>query len=315
MNKLIQMVKENHPYLFAKGFKQPTNLEWLKSPTGNKAIWCNENVNEKLDPNTTTVIGGICGTKASSLEKLSGIDTIRQFEEWHYSWYPRIDQIHDSIGIPPKSCKNVTYVFEDNTHTDRILNLKKDWGFLDVREILQGAHDSQGKNVLENWLRLHGYKGTISFVFLSELEKEIEIAIRLGLRLGLKREEKNKQIRKLMYTSLWPSVLGIEKDTLIYEPIHYINRHYCRYNTLLDDIAILSYIPYLSYNWELDKLPHDLIPNFSNHLQLPNDLKENGYIATNLLFSKEKVVSDPNNYDFEFGKKIIYEDLEQYFSI
>ncbi len=270
MKNLILKAKETHPYLFSQEFIRPTNNSWLKSPTGEKVIWCNKNT-DKLDPNTTTIIGGICATKATSLQEMDILDirTINEFEGWHASWYPRIDQIHDSIGIPPKSCRNIVYVFEDITHADRIVNIRKNFNTNDVIQILRNTHLKQGQGVLENWLRFFGYRGNISFVFLSDIQKEVDLGIKISSKFGLKKIDKNKQVRKLMYTSLWPAILGISGDALIYEPIHYIQRHFTLYNSMLDDIGIMSYLPYISRNFMLDKIPHKDIPNFSNHSSTP----------------------------------------------
>lgn len=315
MNELISLVAEKHSYLFLKEFKRPLNELWLKSPTAKKVIWCNDYVDD-LDPNTTTVIGGICGTKSTSLKNMEDnhIDTIDKFKKWHLSWYPRIDQIHDSVGIPPRTCKNLIYVFEDNSHADRIINIRKNWDFLEVKEILREAHIKHGQKVLENWLRFHGYQGNISFIFLSELEKEIELGIRIATKFGLKNESKHKQIRKLMYTSIWPSVLGVKKDALIYEPIHYISRHYNKYNSILDEVGILSYLPYLSCNYLLDEIPHNKIANYGNP-NLFNNMEEALFDTINLLFSKEKVVSNPKEFshDYPIVEKLISQDLTQYF--
>lgn len=272
METIISTVKEKHPYLFKQDYLVPTNNMWLKSPTGPKVIWCNKYVNE-LDPNTTTVIGGICATKATSLKEMDrlSINTIEDFEKWHLSWYPRIDQLHDSIGIPPKSCKNVVYVFEDLTHADRIVNIRKHFDVHSVRQILKDAHLKQGQKSIENWLKNFGYNGKVSVVFLSDIEKEIDLGIRIASKLGFKKADKNKQIRKLMYTSLWSTVLGIGGNALIYEPIHYIQRHFTVYNNMLDNIGIMSYIPYISGNFTLDEIPHKDIPNFGNHLFVPTE--------------------------------------------
>lgn len=313
MNTLLKLIEKDHSYIFSKEYRLPVDA-WLKTSISKKVIWSNEFADE-LDPNKTTVIGGICGTKVSSLREMDaiGIKNIDQFRDWHLGWFPRIDQVHDAVGIPVKSCKKIVYIFEDTTHADRIINIRKDWHKLEVQEILKEAHLKDGHRVLGNWLKLHGFTGDLSFIFLSELEKEIKLGLRVASKLGFESGDTTKRLRKLMYTSIWPSVLGIDGDALVFEPIHYIKRHQSRYKTLLDKIGIISYIPYLSGSYELDQIPHKEIPNLSNFSNFLFEGNENFYSIINLLFAKKDLLENISLADSSRVQEFITQDLHQYF--
>lgn len=314
MNKVIEFAFKQHPDLLKMPYKVPNDTRWLKSPTGNKVIWCTEHV-ETCDPNTTTVIGGICGTKATSLTEMGQLETMRDFFDWHTSWYPRIDQMHDAIGIPPKLCKKVVYVFEDTSHALRIQRIKPNWNVDQIAEILREVHKTQGHPMLCNWLMKNGYLGEVSYVFLSEIERETSCAIRIAKKFGFKTESKEKETRKLMYTSLWKSVLGIEKDAVIYEPIHYVNRHYHSYGSMLDTVAILSYIPFLTKDG-IDSFSHNDARKLRNYLSIDTQSfseEETRYLALNLLFMKDVVLNEGvENLSVKECTSLLVKDFKAY---
>lgn len=111
----------NFPYLHDSWTKvvDATNSpipEW-KSPTYNKIL--GHKLPANLDINKTTVLGGICSIFTAETRRIRNKELafkdIDDFEKWIYSWYPRMDQIHGTIGIPPKLCKTKGHLLRENT--------------------------------------------------------------------------------------------------------------------------------------------------------------------------------------------------------
>lgn len=180
----------------------------------------------KFDPNTVTWLGGICSLFTGDAEKVrkkeSGFtfSTIDEFYMWLKKWYPRMDQIHDTVGIPPAACKKLTYVVENSIWARKIAK----WtGFPegDISIMLKEIHESQGKCAVEAWLRNFGYRGEICISYSSDLEKELTIVIRMVERkVGRVIPSKYRDKAKVasMYSSAWLDILGL-KNGVIAEPM------------------------------------------------------------------------------------------------
>lgn len=196
---------------------------WLKTNTGNKITSCalpRNFVTEKI-----TVLGGICSVFTGDSEVLRkkelSFRSETDFKEWLKSWYPRVDQIHDTVGLPAKATKEIKYVCEDSFFARRIAN----WQGLDqskLTDIFREVHEEQADPLIKNWIRKQGgYKGEVTVVYTSELEKPINTALRVWERLNeFKFKSKLRERAKinLMYTALWLDVLEVDGQAVVYEP-------------------------------------------------------------------------------------------------
>jgi hypothetical protein len=203
--------------------------DFWSGPTSNKIIGLKfpENFGPKLefDPNKTTVLGGICSLYPAHLSVINETSlqtwrTVVGFEEWLRLWYPRIDQIHNTVGIPSNMCKKIIYICEDSLFARRIYkstSLKID----EIQQALKSVHNDLGHRAICNWIRSFGYKGEIEVMYTSDIEKELELGLRFwerDLGFSFNNKERDGAKVKLMYTGIWLDILGINDSAIIYEP-------------------------------------------------------------------------------------------------
>lgn len=322
---------------------EPLGNSWNKG-SGVKVL--GSNLNQNIIPEGHIVLGGICSiytAESMALREELNFSSIRTFvgglEEWIYGWYPRLDQIHDTVGIPPKNTRKIIYVCEDSFFARRLAQNPriKDNHVLDrpdreraLCKIFQEVHEKQGHPVLVNWLRRHGYSGDVEVIYTSRLSKEINAMLRLWKRKynhGSKFSDSFDMAVKMMYTPYWLDILGYDHGT-IYEPAPYmkIDKGLYDYSALLGifnktweefdsgDLTFMGYLPFWSSKGWTRNLPLDEVPNFGNwrNFQVPEG--EEVWYAVNMLFHQKQVINKgPNTLSSEEIRKRIKLDLSVYY--
>lgn len=262
------------------------------------------------DLNNTIILGGACLLSRADMKRISSgalkFETIHHFEGWLRSWYPRIDLIHDTVGIPPKSCRKIIYVVEDSFFAER---LARQTGFdkVAIQTVLRNTHNDQGARVLKNWLSCFGYKGELQVIYTSQIDSELSVTLRIWERiLGFTFRAGDVEFAKteLMYTGFWQDILGISKiPAIVYEPavklatkgwIH--TGDWCAQNPygigINKNMGIAGYVPFMSSGLDLGSTQYDMVPNLGNY--------------------KEFIITDENlawyTANFLFGKKTVHEN-------
>lgn len=284
---------------------------------------------EMLDLAKTTVLGGICpiftGDEKEMREK--GFTTVAEFGAWIESWYPRLDQIHDTIGIPSK-VGGVIYVCEDSLFgrkLQRMLGLDAE----EVSKIIRSVHENQGHPIICRWLQQWGYHGPVEVVYTSDLESELGMGVRIWKRIGgFKPKDQDYLKVVLMYTAFWPDVLGIKGPAVVYEPANHTNHRelpkevrpwfrdnpYGSEGSLNAQLGLVGYLPFWSARGHTRKLPRTEVPNLANWGDFQILEEDSYWYAVNLLFAQgvvrdQGVTSLPKK---EIGRRIAL-DLRTYF--
>lgn len=295
--------------------------EW-KSPTYNKML--GHKLPANLDINKTTILGGICSIFTAETEQMRKKELIFKdingFEKWIYSWYPRIDQIHDTVGIPPKLCSKIIYVCEDSLFAKRIsvhTGLPKD----ELQQILKEVHTKQGHPVLCNWLKSFGYSGSIEVVYTSDLQKELKTGVRIWERIsGVSFKNKYQEFAcvKLMYTAIWLDILGVKDFGVIYEPANHMYQlgikelgvicgsvdHMYQAHGLKDwfannkfgvgfnhNLGIIGYLPFWTAKGISRFLPLEQLPHYGNFNTYSISMDNLPWYVINMLFTNKEVLS------------------------
>ena len=247
--------------------------------------------------------------------------------------YPRIDQIHDAVGIPPKSIPHVYYVSEDSFFADRISSytgLPRD----DVQLVLKEVHKKQGEPVLKKYLQSLGYNGEISTVFTSDIEQEIELATRIWERiLGTKfrRSDRNFAKVELMYTGIWLEILKLHDPNALLDAaviFEAASKMILKGWLKIDDwfsqqsygesvnsnLGIAGYIPFLTTKGDGSVLSNEEVPNRANYDRFEIPEIDVPWYVTNLLFTKKSVINEgPSSISEDKAKDMIRSDLSQYY--
>lgn len=326
-----------------KKLGSPQAPDFWKSPSTNKLLDLkfpsNFGPGLDLDPSRSVVLGGMCLLTTIDMKKIYGkeitFDSISEFDEWFSSWYPRIDQVHDTVGIPPKSVPKVVYVSEDSFFADRISSytgLPKNG----IQSVLHNTHEQQAHPVMEKYLRNQGFKGEISAIYTSEVEEELELATNIWERmLGVKFRGGDRNFAKveLMYTGIWLDILKLHESSgnlesgVIFEAaskmilkgwLHledwFAEQKYGE--GVNKNLGILGYLPFMSSQGDSSVLSYNDVPNFGNFRthEIP-DCEMPWYII-NMLFGKRSIVENgplslPNNR----ANDMIKSDLFQYYDI
>ena len=182
-------------------------------------------VNEDWPVDQVLFLGGICSIFTGDWATLSPTNfcTIDQFEGWLRSWYPRFDQVHDAVGIPPRGAQRLIYVCEDSLFARRISGMIK----LEVQgltEVLRQTHQELGHPIIERWLRQNGYRGKVEVVYTSDLERELEVGLRLWSRLlkaSVASRHQDVMRVRMMYTAFWLDVLDQKGPAVVLEPANH----------------------------------------------------------------------------------------------
>lgn len=307
-----------------------------RSPSMNKlitaAVPC-EGDEIEFDPNKTTILGGMCLLTTIDMKQIAKkervFDSVSDFESWIKSWYPRIDQIHDTAGTPPTLCKRLIYVSEDSFFADRISSYTR-FPKNDVQRILHNVHEQQGHPTLIQYLRNQGYKGEVDVIYTSDIEEELDLGLRIWERfLGSKFRSCDRNYAKveLMYTGLWPEIINLETSTLIFEAASkMILKGWLRledwFNTynygegLNKNLGVIGYLPYITSKGDSSLLSYNDVPNYGNYQTFSISDEDMPWYITNFLYGKRSVVENgPLGIDWVDAKKMIKSDLFQYFNI
>lgn len=280
--------------------------EW-NSPSYNKVL--GHKLPSNLDLGKTTIIGGICSIFTAEAELIRNkelvFENIEDFEKWIYSWYPRIDQIHDVVGIPPKLCRKIIYVCEDSLFAQRIY-LHTKLPREQLQKVLKEVHIKQGHPVLCNWLKHFGYNGLVEVVYTSDLDKELNVGVKFWERLlGGHFQNKYQACAELMYTAIWLDILKIKNVGVIYEPANHMyytqpkffenwainNKMGVGFN---HNLGIISYFPFWSASGLSRLLPLEKMPHYGNYKTYHVSDEDLPWYIVNLLFdNKEILAADP----------------------
>jgi hypothetical protein len=277
-------------------------------------------------PEQYTVLGGMCSifTAESEAIRLAQIrfSGVVEFSNWLRSWYPRLDQVHDTVGIPPRNAQRIVYVCEDSIFARRLAaqtGFKED----ELLQIFRTVHEQQGHPVLLNWVRQNGYHGPVEVVYTSDLAQEIDVALRIWQRLGrfkISARDKDMAAVKLMYTPLWLDILGVKKG-VVYEPaahmfledrLDYL-RHWFK-SQCADDIGLIGYLPFWSSQGQTRMVDYTQVPNWGNWQQFQIHEGEESWYAVNTLFTKKNIIhSGPELVAAEEVKRQLALDLTTYY--
>lgn len=181
---------------------------------------------DNFDPNRTTWLGGICSLATGDWEQIrkgeKNFSSVTHFSDWLKSWYPRIDQLHDAIGIPPRSCPGAVYVVEDSFFARRMAKATK-LSEEELSFVFRQIHKEFGEKAVSRWLQNYGYQRGVRAVYTSELEKELEIALRIWERetgTGISPNRRDWAKVELMYMPVWLDILGLNFG-IISEPVEH----------------------------------------------------------------------------------------------
>lgn len=310
--------------------QKPFPNHW-SSPSTNKLMAYE--LPKKVDPNKTVVLGGMCLLTTIDMKliykKELTFRNITEFKRWFASWYPRIDQIHDTVCIPPKVAPQVIYVSEDSFFADRLSSytgLDK----TEIQKVLRDVHEQQGHPVLKQYLRTNGYKGEVNVVYTSDIDNELEVALKMWERmLGKKFRGADKNFAKveLMYTGFWLDILGVQSAAMIFEAASkMILKGYLKlddwfklqqYGTNMNsDLGIAGYLPFLTTQGDAGNLKQEQVPNFGNKDNFQISDEELEWFIVNLLYAKKDVKQEgPQALDPKQAKEMIANDLNQYYKI
>ena len=284
-----------------------------------------------IDPNKTTILGGMCLVNTVEMKDIYNrkitFDSEIGFENWYGSWYPRIDQIHDAVGVPPKLCQKIIYVSEDSFFAERLAS----YTGLDrskIQTILRRVHENQGHPVLVKYLRSLGYTKEVNCIFTSDIEAKLETALRMWERIlnhTFRTCDRDFAKVELMYTGFWLDVLGIKDSAVIYEPVSKMVlrgwvkldpwfKKYPYGNEINRNLGIIGYIPFLTTKGDGSKLSIDNIPHFGNHQTFVIADEDIPWYVANLLFTKEQVRNDgPLSIEKKKVLEMIHGDFSQYY--
>ncbi len=292
----IPNIKYEIPNMFRSSFSNKLIGGYLPSGFGSG----------QYDLSKVTIVGGICllttADMKSIYQKHEGyvFSDVKHFKEWYSSWYPRIDQLHDSVGFI-NNTKEIVYIAEDIFFAKRI-SLYTGLNVRDISEVLREVHLSQGHPTLCRYLNNYGYRGKVRCIFISEIESELNIAFKAWSRfLNIQVKESDVDFTKveIMYTNLWLDVLDISDFGLIYEPSTKLEiRPWLDTSKELSknnigngfnrSLATLSYIPFLTSKGGMSTLSFHEVPNAGNFEEFDIS-KELSWYSMNILFMKGKL--------------------------
>lgn len=292
----IHNVKTDIPKLIHSSFSNKTIGGYLPVGFGSG----------EYDLSNITILGGICLLTTADMKSIYNkapgytFSSINEFRKWYSSWYPRLDQLHDSVGMF-NNVKEIVYIVEDIFFAKRIA-LYTGLDVEDVASVFRDIHLSQGHKAMSSYLKNYGYRGKIRCVFISDVELKLDIAFRAWSRfLNVQIKEKDVDYSKveIMYTNLWMDVLGVSGMGLIYEPsTKMVIRPWLKNSiTLLQNnigkgfnetLGALSYVPFLTSQGGMSNLLFSDVPNKGNfsNFDLTEDLH---WYAMNVLFMKGKL--------------------------
>ncbi len=284
-----------------------------------------------LDLNNTTILGGMCLLNTSEMKRISKreitFNSVGDFEVWYRSWHPRIDQIHDAVGVPPNCCKKIVYVSEDSFFADRLSDYT---GFNRecVQSVLKDVHASQGHPALTRYLKCMGYKGETSVVYTSDISGELSLSLRIWERMlnqTFRACDRSFAKVELMYTGFWLDILGITSSGVIYEAASkMILKGWLKLESWIEEhpyghginknLGIAGYLPFLTTRGDGSVLRFDEVPNYQNHKTYTVTSEDLPWYIVNLLFMKKSVIENgPLDLTSQNAIELIASDLSQYY--
>ncbi len=283
----IELYKTNNPDLSDR-IKQ-SNTEsldslWQKKGTGSRLVLAEVNEQILKTKEKVSVLGGICSIAKGDepfLREKKGQWDINDLNNWIKSWYPRLDQVIDCVGVPPKGTGKVLYVCEDSIWG---LKLAK---WLDIPQeetiaLLKKVHEEQGEACILNWFQAQGYRGEVKVVYTSDLEKSLEVGLSSWERImktKFRKKDRPGAKVELMYTPFWLDILGETEPAIIYEPVDHIQFDSYRYpetsnweatnafgdpNGYCDNLGYLGFFPSWSSEGATRNLSLEKVPNLAN---------------------------------------------------
>ncbi|RMG42904.1 MAG: hypothetical protein D6719_05115 [Candidatus Dadabacteria bacterium] len=256
---------------------------WSTRGTGPRVVTAQVTDEMLLKMDKLTVLGGICSVFNGDLPTLKemrqrGVN-IADFERWMRSWYPRADQVLDTVGVPPKRVGKIVYVCEDDIWGERVarlLGLRAE----DLSRILRNVHQEQGVPAIQRWLEQSGYRGKVDVVYTSDIRQTLETGLRAFERIigvSIKKADRAAAKVQLMYTPFWLDVLGINEPAIIYEPVEHQGLEQfpkmvawekenplAEPGSISEGLGFLGFAPFLSASGSTRSLPLELVPNRSN---------------------------------------------------
>lgn len=246
---------------------------------------------EGFDPNVQTWLGGTCSLFTGDSEAIrTGQQTFASeddFYRWLKSWYPRLDQVHDTLAIPPRACRRAIYVVEDSFFGRRLAKwtgLREDGLSLAFRTV----HQEYGAGVIQRWLQNYGWQGQVEVVYTSQLEDKLDLALTLweeDMGKHIRPAERDRMKVDLMYTPIWLRILGL-KQGVVAEPFHHGTQVKHRFVT--NGMSFCGFTPFWSAGGATRLLPYSAVTHRGNWREFQ---AEPGWSAVNLAFTAPNPLS------------------------
>lgn len=278
-------------------------------PTHGKVLIHRGFVPRDLKTNGQVWLGGMCslftGDNESIRRKQVTFRTVEEFYAWMANWYPRLDQIHDTIGVPPPDCQRAIYVVEDSMFGRRLAK----WTGLDAGELgraIRTLHAEYGAGVIQRWLENYKFRGKLEVVYTSDLDRDLELALRIWEAEAdqvVSPSDRDRMKVELMYTPVWLRILGL-KAGIISEPFHHgtMIPHYHRSNGL----GFAGFLPYWTGAGTTRMLAFDQVIHRGNWRSFQ---AEAGWTQVNLAFNGR----DPLAKDLEVAGRRALVELSEFY--
>lgn len=219
--------------------------------------------------------GGVCLIYTGEWNKIkNGTMHFRneeQFELWLRSWYPRVDQVHDTIGVPSNACKQLFYVVEDSIWARRIAQYTG-LDAHDLSAILRNVHEGQGRPVISRWLRRFGYKGNSEVIYSSDIESALDICIRQYERARGKRvklaDKDDTKVALMGSTSILFDITGVESGAFAI-PIRYFVDMLEGHSFPARGLFHIGYLPYWGSDGPTRLQPNSGVAHRGNYKTIP----------------------------------------------
>jgi hypothetical protein len=323
-----QFLGPKEVFFFSNRFPGSLPNSWQKG-SGSKLVSWEISPDWQID--TVTAIGGMCSIFSGDEAEIraKNFRNIAEFREWIRTWYPRIDQVHDAVGVPPKGTKQVLYVCEDSLFGRKVAR----WSGLDpiaVGEEIREIHEERGRVIIQRWLEQGGYKGQVKVVYTSDVEPALDVGLRYWERLSgicFQAKERDRAKVQLMYTPFWADILGLQEPIVIYEPIlHHgvawdwkkevreweIRNPYARAG-FCEQMGFAGYMPFTTAAGVSRTLPMSQVPHFGNYRDFQIQAADTWWYGLNFFPSNVMNRSTQNLLSPEETQKRVAWDLRAIF--
>jgi hypothetical protein len=265
------------PTALPKPTESPFEPRWFDKGRGNVILGAAIPSGLKIE--STVVLGTFCpllpGDLLDLIRHRRDLSDIVKLERWMSSWFPRFDQIRETVGTPPPGAKRVVYVVEDSLWARRMSTFV-DILPAEIAPLLKDLLSYRGAPAIERWLRDGGFKGTIEPVYTSNLERELETGLQAfetftGIDCRGNRDHAKSQLR---YTGIWPKILGISGTAVVLEPAdHGFESSGFKSWALTapyggpgvnSELGVIHTLPAASATGPSRELPASAVPNYGN---------------------------------------------------